>query len=63
MVIRHLLFSLLVGLLVGLAAVGILLARVRKQDDLLAWKGDALFLALLALAAFAVGAFLTYSFS
>jgi hypothetical protein len=52
--------SILVGLLLGLVAVG-LLGLVRRPSEG-GWfeNGDGLLLGLLALAAFAMGVFLTY---
>ena len=55
-----LLISILVGLLLGLVTVGIL--RLRHSPTQGAWSeaSDGLLLGLLALAAFAMGVFLTY---
>jgi hypothetical protein len=55
-----LVISVLVGFLLGLVTVGLLrLHRVPAQDSL-PGSSDALLLGLLTLAAFAMGAFLTY---
>jgi len=55
-----LVISILVGLLLGLVTVGLL--RLRRSPTEGSWPGggDALLLGLLALAAFAMGIFVTY---
>ncbi len=55
-----LLLSLLVGLVLGLVTWGLLRLR-RYQDEAQAASLDSALLVLLALAAFALGAFLTYA--
>jgi hypothetical protein len=55
-----LLISLLVGLLLGLITVGFLRLRGHPSEGGWSSTGDGLLLGLLALAAFAMGAFLTY---
>jgi len=55
-----LLISVLVGLLLGLVTVGFLRLRRSPTQGSLPEAGDALLLGLLALAAFAMGVFLTY---
>lgn len=55
-----LLISLLVGLLLGLVTVGFLRLRSHPTEDGWSSIGDGLLLGLLALAAFAMGVFLTY---
>jgi hypothetical protein len=55
-----LLLSLLVGLVLGLVTWGLLRLR-RQKDGFLSASPDGALLALLALAAFALGAFLTYA--
>lgn len=55
-----LLISVLVGLLLGLVAVGFLGLRRRPAEGNWSTTGDGLLLGLLALAAFAMGVFLTY---
>lgn len=55
-----LIISILVGFLLGLVTVGLLrLRRIPTQESSLG-SSDALLLGLLALAAFAMGVFLTY---
>jgi hypothetical protein len=55
-----LVISIMVGFLLGSVAVGLL--RLRRRPTEGSWPGtsDALLLGLLALAAFAMGVFLTY---
>lgn len=55
-----LLISVLVGLLLGLVAVGFLGLTRRPAEGRWSANGDGLLLGLLALAAFAMGVFLTY---
>jgi hypothetical protein len=55
-----LLISILVGFLLGLVAVGLLRLRHSPAEGKVPGTGDALLLGMLALAAFALGAFLTY---
>ncbi len=55
-----LLLGLLVGLLLGLVTWGLLRAVASEASDNITGSGDGLVLALLALAAFSLGAFLTY---
>ncbi|MFN2185493.1 MAG: hypothetical protein ACK2UU_16005 [Anaerolineae bacterium] len=55
-----LLISVLVGLLLGLVSVGFLGLVRRPAEGNWATTGDGLLLGLLALAAFAMGVFLTY---
>jgi len=55
-----LLLSILVGLVLGLVTWGLLRLR-RQEDDSQAASPDGALLGLLALAAFALGAFLTYA--
>jgi len=55
-----LLISVLVGLLLGLVTVGLLGLRRRPAEGSWPAGGDGLLLALLALAAFSMGVFLTY---
>ena len=52
--------SILVGCLLGLVAVGLLRLRHSPTEGSLPGTSDALLLGLLALAAFAMGVFLTY---
>ncbi len=59
--VAPLLFSLLVGLLLGVSA-GSLPARLRKSGYLAAGGGEDLLLVLAMLAAFGLGGFLTYVF-
>ena len=56
-----LVISILVGVLLGLVTVGFLRLRHRPAVGSLPASGDALLLGLLALAAFAMGVFLTYA--
>jgi hypothetical protein len=55
-----LIVSLLVGFLLGLVTVGLLRLRHSPTESDLPGTGDGLLLGLLALAAFALGIFLTY---
>ena len=55
-----LLISVLVGLLLGLVTVGILRLRSHPAESSWPVTNDGLLLGLLALAAFAMGVFLTY---
>jgi hypothetical protein len=55
-----LVISILVGFLLGLLTVGLVRLRHSPTEGSLPGSGDALLLGLLALAAFAMGAFLTY---
>jgi hypothetical protein len=55
-----LIVSLLVGFLLGLVTVGLLRLRHSPTEGDLPGTGDGLLLGLLALAAFALGIFLTY---
>jgi hypothetical protein len=55
-----LIVSLLVGFLLGLVTVGLLRLRHSPTEIDLPGTGDGLLLGLLALAAFALGIFLTY---
>jgi len=55
-----LLISLLVGLLLGLVTVGVLRLRSHPAEGSWPVANDGLLLGLLALAAFAMGAFVTY---
>ena len=55
-----LLISLLVGLLMGLVTVGVLRLRSHPAEGSWPVVNDGLLLGLLALAAFAMGAFVTY---
>lgn len=55
-----LLISLLVGLLLGLVTVGLLRLRSHPTEGSWPAAGDGLLLGLLALAALAMGVFLTY---
>jgi hypothetical protein len=55
-----LLLSILVGFLLGLVTVGLLRLRRSPSEGSLPENGDGLLLGLLALAAFAMGVFLTY---
>lgn len=55
-----LLVSVLVGFLLGLVTVGLLRLRRSPAGDSLPETGDPVLLGLLALAAFAMGVFLTY---
>jgi hypothetical protein len=55
-----LVLSVLVGFLLGLVTVGILRLRQSPTEGSLPATGDGLLLGLLTLAAFAMGAFLTY---
>lgn len=55
-----LVISILVGILLGLVTVGLLRLRRSPTQDSLLGTSDALLLGLLALAAFAMGVFLTY---
>ena len=55
-----LLISVLVGFLLGLVTLGLLQLRRSPTEGSLPETGDPLLLGLLALAAFAMGAFLTY---
>jgi hypothetical protein len=55
-----LVLSILVGFLLGLVTVGVLRLRRSPTEGGLPGSGDALLLGLLALAAFAMGVFLTY---
>lgn len=55
-----LLISVLVGLLLGLVSVGFLGLARRPAEGNWSTPGDGLLLGLLALAAFAMGVFLTY---
>ena len=55
-----LVISILVGFLLGLVTVGLLRLRQSPAEGNVPGTGDALLLGLLALAAFALGAFLTY---
>lgn len=55
-----LLISVLVGLLLGLVAVGLVGLTRRPAEGSWSASGDGLLLALLALAAFSMGVFLTY---
>jgi hypothetical protein len=56
-----LVISILVGFLLGLVTVGLLRLRHSPTEGSLPGTGDALLLGLLALAAFAMGIFLTYA--
>jgi hypothetical protein len=56
-----LVISILVGFLLGLVTVGLLRLRHSPTEGSLPGTGDALLLGLLALAAFAMGVFLTYA--
>jgi hypothetical protein len=55
-----LVISIMVGFLLGLVAVGLLRLRRSPAEGSLPGTSDALLLGLLALAAFALGVFLTY---
>jgi hypothetical protein len=55
-----LLLSLLVGLALGLVAWGLVRSRHHARSDTLMQTPDGMLLGLLALAAFAMGVFLTY---
>jgi hypothetical protein len=55
-----LVISILLGFLLGLVTVGLLRLRSSPTEDSLPGTNDALLLGLLALAAFAMGVFLTY---
>ncbi len=55
-----LLISVLVGFLLGLVTLGLLQLRRSPTEGSVPDTGDPLMLGLLALAAFAMGAFLTY---
>jgi hypothetical protein len=55
-----LVLSILVGFLLGLVTVGLLRLRRSPTEGDVPGTGDALLLGLLALAAFALGIFLTY---
>jgi NhaP-type Na+/H+ or K+/H+ antiporter len=55
-----LLLSILVGLVLGLVTWGVLRLR-RQRDESQSTSPDGVLLALFALAAFALGAFLTYA--
>jgi hypothetical protein len=55
-----LVISILVGFLLGLVTLGILRLRHSPTESSLQGTGDALLLGLLALAAFAMGIFVTY---
>jgi hypothetical protein len=55
-----LLLSLLVGLTLGLAAWGLVRGQDRKAGVVWPQASDGLLIGLLALAAFALGAFVTY---
>jgi len=55
-----LLLSVLVGLVLGLVALGLLRYRSQASDDSLMGTRNDLLLGLLVLAAFALGAFVTY---
>jgi hypothetical protein len=55
-----LVISILVGFLLGLVTVGILRLRQSAAESSWQGSGDALLLGLLALAAFAMGIFVTY---
>jgi hypothetical protein len=57
-----LVISIMVGFLLGLVAVGLLRLRHSPAEGNLPGTSDALLLGLLALAAFALGVFLTYMF-
>jgi hypothetical protein len=54
------LLAILVGLLFGLLAWGLLRMRSREAEEVLIGAGDDLLAGLLVLAAFALGVFLTY---
>ena len=56
----QLLISLLVGLLLGLVTAGVLRLRSHPAEGSWPVANDGLLLGLLALAAFAMGAFVTY---
>ena len=56
-----LLLSILVGLALGLVAWGFLRARVHRFESALMGAQDDVLLGLLVLAAFSLGAFLTYA--
>jgi hypothetical protein len=55
-----LVISILLGFLLGLVTVGLLRLRSSPTEGSLPGTNDALLLGLLALAAFAMGVFLTY---
>lgn len=55
-----LVISILVGFLLGLVTVGLLRLRHSPTEGSLPANGDGLLLGLLTLAAFAMGAFVTY---
>jgi hypothetical protein len=55
-----LLLSLLVGMALGLVAWGLMRGRHQGRGDALMQTPDGMLLGLLALAAFAMGVFLTY---
>jgi hypothetical protein len=55
-----LVISIMVGFLLGLVTVGLLRLRHSPTESSLPGTSDALLLGLLALAAFAMGVFLTY---
>ena len=55
-----LVISILVGFLLGLVTLGLLRLRRSPTQDSFVGTDDALLLGLLALAAFALGVFLTY---
>lgn len=55
-----LVISIIVGFLLGSVTVGLLRLRHRPAEGSLPGTSDALLLGLLALAAFAMGVFLTY---
>lgn len=58
--VMPLVISILVGFLLGLVTVGLLRLRHSPAEGSLPGTGDGLLLGLLALAAFAMGVFLTY---
>jgi hypothetical protein len=58
--VMPLVISILVGFLLGLVTVGLLRLRHSPTDGSLVGSSDSLLLGLLALAAFAMGVFLTY---
>ena len=55
-----LVISILVGLLLGLVTMGLLRLRHSPSEGIVSATGDGLLLGLLALAAFAMGVFLSY---
>ncbi len=58
--VMPLVISILIGFLLGLVTLGLLRLRHSPTEDSLPESGDGLLIGLLALAAFAMGIFLTY---